>query len=472
MSLQIPITTPGLAAPGALPPAEPRPLPLEPTQNLALMVEIAQLRDDGGDDAVNDHNGAPTLPVSYNSFSSDELALVLAAIDIAIKNTQGKTAQQSIEHGRAQTGSANTSVLGQLTAASDAHQAVALAQKQQQAAVWVEKVASFIGASAAVVLASLAALEKGDEATPLLALAVGSAIAATAELAQQIQREAAPGSQPVSLESLIGEAAAAQLNLAALTPEARAQLTAAATALSLLVMQPELSSRLAEQAALANGQSADAAAQWRLGLTMADVVTTVVAMITVTVGGSIVLPADEPAAEAPTDQIDPAITAAAQRLAPLVGSDPQRPGQALHFAEGAEQQRAAAQRATQQATTHANDAAKLARQLTQLAQTVSAQVLHASRMAQAVANLAQDAGEDVGVSGQQIVKGLQREEQLRISSKAFDAQWAEQQQQSETQRERLRDVLAALQEGALMFSKAVADAGDQRANDVRHIVHG
>ncbi len=235
------------------------------------------------DDGVLDHNGAPALDLPLTEFSGDELALLLSALDTKIKDTQARTAKEGIELARVQKQTANTEMLDKIQEAIDQQKEAAEKEKSQKVWGWLGKIAAFIGAVAAVIVSAAATIVSGGVGAALLIVAVVGLVAATTDLASQINQEVNPGAEPFSLGSLIGDAIIQAMDDEGVDGTDRAAAAGLGAALGFLLMQPDLAGQMAEASALADGRSADFASGMRLGVMIAAVVFTVAMTIALTV---------------------------------------------------------------------------------------------------------------------------------------------------------------------------------------------
>ena len=415
---------PSLAAGGAISPLQ--------DWMRTLIDQIAKLDSTRSDDGVVDQNGAPTLETPIFDFSGDQLALLLAAMDTKIKDLQAKTAREGIEVARVQTETANTDMLEKLQEAIDEQAEAAAKEKENKVWGWIAKVAAFIGAIVAVVAAAAATVATGGAAAPLLVVAVIGAVAATVDLANQINQEVNPDAEPFTLGSLIGDAIIQAMDEEGIDGTDRAAASGLASAMGFLLMQPDLAGQMAEDSAIADGRSTEFAANMRMGVTIAAVVTTVIAMIVVTIasGGA----ASGSTASSATSGTSKAIdvgTKVADTTADVVSAADK--------------------------VKKASDAAQ--------------QVIKASKYIGAINGLAQGtAAVGGGVTGIQVAENQQQAENARAAAKEIEAMLLKLQDQTEEQTARLKEIIAALQEGMTMFTNMIAAAGDQRANIVRNQV--
>ena len=123
----------------------------------------------------------------------------------------------------------------------------------------------------------------GGVGAALLIVAVVGLVAATTDLASQINQEVNPGAEPFSLGSLIGDAIIQAMDDEGVDGTDRAAAAGLGAALGFLLMQPDLAGQMAEASALADGRSADFASGMRLGVMIAAVVFTVAMTIALTV---------------------------------------------------------------------------------------------------------------------------------------------------------------------------------------------
>jgi hypothetical protein len=235
------------------------------------------------DDGVVDHNGAPALDLPLTDFSGDQLALLLSALDTKIKDTQAKTAKEGIEAARVQKETANTEMLDKIQEAIDQQKEAAEKEKSQKVWGWLGKIAAFIGAVAAVLVSAVAAVASGGPGAALLIVAVIGLVAATTDLASQINQEVNPGAEPFSLGSLIGNAVIAQMDADGTDGKGRAAAAGLMAVVGMLLLQPDLSGQMAEVSALADGRSAEFASGMRMGMMVAAMVFTVAMTIALTV---------------------------------------------------------------------------------------------------------------------------------------------------------------------------------------------
>lgn len=426
-------TTATTGAPGALPGA----LNLNAPWVQELLGAALQLNNQDAEDGVVDANGAPSLPPSITDFSGDELALVLAAMDTKIKELQGKTAKEGIEAARQQTETANKKMLDKLQEAIDKQKEAEEKEKENKIWGWIGKIAAFIGAIVAVVAAAAATVASGGAATPLLAVAVLGLVAATVDLASQINQEVHPDAKPFTLGSLIGDAIIDAMDKAGIGGKDRAAASGLAAALGFILMQPDLAGQMAEDAAIANGVDPADAANIRLGVQIAAVVTTLVAMILLTIasggasGGS-----------------------AASNTATSV---------AKTAANSADDVASAATKAANSVDDVANAATK--------AQDAANKVIKASKFIQAGTQVVQGtAAIGGGVNTLQVGEMVRDADKARAAAKEIDAVLLQLQQQSDELTQRLKEIMNALQEGMAQFSQMIATAGDQRANQIKNLV--
>lgn len=397
-----------------------------------LVAATLALNQQSTDDGVVDDNGAPALPLPLNDFSGDQLALILAAIDTRMKDSQAKTAKEGIEAARARTESANKEIQSKLKDAIDEQKDAEGKEKQQKIWGWIGKIAAVIGAVVAVITTAAAAVVTGAAAAPLLALAVVGLVAATVDLASAINQEIYPDAAAFTLGSLIGDAIIGAMDKAGMGGEQRAGLSGAAAALGFMLMQPDLAGQMAEDSAIADGRSPDFAANLRMGVMIAGVVTTLVAMIVVTIASG---------------------GASSSNLA-----------------------NSAAKTGVQAADT-ASDAATMATKTADMASKatkavdMAAKINKAAKLIQGSASVVQgSAAIGSAVVSIQTAEDLKAAEEARADAKKLDAVVLGLQAQSEEQLQRLKDIIAALEEGMTQFSQMVAAAGDQRANQIRNLV--
>lgn len=164
-----------------------------------LVADMAELGRLQPDDGVVDANGAPTLALPLTDFSGDQLALMLAAIDSKVKESQAKTAKEGIEAARVRTEAQNKDIQEKMEEAIDKQKEADEKEKEQKIWGWVAKVAAVIGAIVAVVTAVAATIATGAAAAPLLALAVVGLVAAVVDLASAINQEVNPGAEAFTL---------------------------------------------------------------------------------------------------------------------------------------------------------------------------------------------------------------------------------------------------------------------------------
>lgn len=263
-------------------------VPLSATWMKELISSAVKLNQKDQSDGVTDTHGAPVLEAPVTDFGGDQLALILAALDTKIKEAQGKTAKEGIEAARQQTDSANKRMIGKLQEVIDKQKEAAEKEKENKVWGWIGKIAAVIGAIVAVVAAVALTVATGGAAAPLLALAVVGLVAATVDLASQINKEIHPDAKPFTLGSLIGDAIVEAMDKAGISGDGRVAASSFASALGFLLMQPDLAGQMAGDAAKANGASEAEIAKITMGVQIAAVVTSIVAMIVVTVasGGS------------------------------------------------------------------------------------------------------------------------------------------------------------------------------------------
>lgn len=389
-----------------------------------LVVAAIALNQQSTDDGVVDANGAPMLPLPLTDLSGDQLALILAAIDSKMKDAQAKTAKEGIEAARVRTESVNKEIQTQLQDAIDQQKEAEEKEKEQKVWGWISKVAAVIGAVVAVIAAAAVTVATGGAGAPLLALAAVGLVAATVDLASAINQEIHPDAEPFTLGSLIGDAIIEAMDEAGLEGQERAAYSGLAAGLGFLLMQPDLAGQMAEDSALADGRSAEFAANMKMGVMIAAVVTTLIAMIAITVasGGS------------------------------SAGSTAS----------------SAAKTGAQVADT-ATDAVNVASKTADMA----AKITKAAKAIQGVASVAQGVGAvGSGVVGLQVAEDVRDADQARAEAKEMDAVLLALQAQSEEQTQRLKDIIAALDDGMAQFSQMIAAAGDQRANQIRNMVRG
>ncbi|MBL8332220.1 MAG: type III secretion system translocon subunit SctE [Rubrivivax sp.] len=381
-------------------------------------------------DGVTNTEGAPVLEAPVVDFSGDQLALILAALDTKIKEAQGKTAKEGIEAARQQTESANKDMLEKLQEVIDKQKEAAEKEKENKVWGWIGKIAAVIGAIVATVAAVAATIATGGAAAPLLALAVVGLVAATVDLASQINQEVNPDAEPFTLGSLIGDAIIEAMDAAGLDGKERAVASGFGSALGFLLMQPDLAGQMAEDAAIADGMSAEDAAKLRMGVQIAAVVTTIVAMIAITIasGGA----SSGSTASSTASNVGKAAVNSADDVAAT----------ATKVADGAKK---------------ASDAAN--------------KVIKASKIIEGGTSVVQGtAGVAQGAIGIQVAEMTQDAEEARAAAKEIEAILLALQAQSEEQTQRLKEIIAALDEGMAQFSQMVAAAGDQRANQVKNLV--
>jgi hypothetical protein len=364
------------------------------------------------------------LPLPLTDLSGDQLALILAAIDSKMKNTQATTAKQGIEAARVRTEGVNKEIQTKLQDSIDKQKEAEEKEKEQKVWGWISKIAAVIGAVVAVIAAAAITVATGGAGAPLLALAAVGLVAATVDLASAINQEIHPDAEPFTLGSLIGDAIIEAMDEAGLEGQDRAAASGLAAGLGFLLMQPDLAGQMAEDSALADGRSAEFAANMKMGVMIAAVVTTIIAMIAITVasGGS---SAGSTASSAARTGVQVADTAA--------------------------------------------DAANVATKTADMA----AKITKAAKVIQGVASVAQGVGAvGSGVVGIQVAEDVRDADQARADAKEMDAVLLALQAQSEEQTQRLKDIIAALDEGMAQFSQMIAAAGDQRANQIKNMVRG
>ena len=390
-----------------------------------LVVAAVKLNTRSTGDGVIDGNGAPALEPSLVDYSGDELALMLAAIDGKIKEGQAKTAKEGIEAARQQKESANLEMQTKLQEAIDKQKEADQKAKSQKVWGWLGKIAAVIGAVIAVIAAAAATVASAGTAAPLLALAVVGLVAATVDLASQINQEIHPDAKPFTLGSLIGDAIVSAMDKAGISGEGRAVASGFSAALGFLLMQPDLAGQMAEDSAIADGRSPEFASHMRMGVMIAAIVTTVVAMIAITIasGGASSSNLGSTTAKAGMKAADVAL----------------------------------------KTTDVATDAARVAQ--------TAEKVIRASKVLAAFNGLVQGTTAiGAGATAIAVAEDTKAAEKARAEAKEIDAWLTQLQQQSEEQTSRLRDIITALQDGMAQFSDMIATAGDQRANAIRNLV--
>lgn len=393
----------------------------------------------GGKDGVTDANGAPVLDAPVVDFSGDQLALIMAALDTKIKEAQGKTAKEGIEAARQQTDSANKDMLKKLDEAIKKQKEAAEKEKESKVWGWIGKIAAVIGAIVATVAAVAATIATGGAAAPLLALAVVGLVAATVDLASQINQEIHPDAEPFTLGSLIGDAIIEAMDAAGISGDDRVAASSFASALGFLLMQPDLAGQMAGDAAKANGASEDEIAKITMGVQIAAVITTIVAMIAITIasGG-----AGGGNAASSTAKIG-------AQTADTVGD---------------------VANATQKTANAVEKVADTADKVKK-ASDAATKVIKAARILEGGTAVVQgSAGVATGAIGIQVAEITQDADKSRAEAKKIEAILAQLQAQSEEQTARLKEIIQALDEGMAQFSQMVAAAGDQRANQVKNLV--
>ena len=404
----------------------------------ALLDSVLELARRYGDDGVTDANGAPVLtPTLLTDFSGDELALMLAAIDGQIKQAQAKTAKEGIEAARQRTEAANQEMADKIQESIDQRNEAAEKAKSQKVWGWLSKIAAVIGAIVAVVTAAAATVVSGASASPLLALAVIGLVAATVDLASQINQEINPGAESFTLGSLIGNAVVAQMDRDGTDGQGRAAAAGSMVVVAFLLMQPDLAGQMAETSALADGRSADFASGLRLGITIAAVITTVVAMIVSTVASG---------------------GASSSNVANTTGKT---------LREVSDDVMRELADVGEQVADAVLDSVDVISDVTRAAQKILANAKYVQAVNGAVMGVA-SVGQ--GITGVMAATDQRDAEQARADAKALEAVLLQLQAQSEEQMQRLKEIIAALDEGMSQFSQMIAAAGDQRANLVRHQV--
>jgi hypothetical protein len=404
-----------------------------------LIGAALKLNTQGKTGDVVDANGAPALPAAITDFSGDQLALLLAAIDTKIKEAQGKTAKEGIEAARQQTDSANKTMLTKLQDAIDKQKEAAEKEKENKVWGWIGKIAAVIGAIVAVVAAVALTVATGGAAAPLLALAVVGLVAATVDLASQINKEIHPDAKPFTLGSLIGDAIVEAMDKAGISGDDRVAASSFASALGFLLMQPDLAGQMAGDAAKANGASQDEITKITMGVQIAAVITTIIAMIAITIasGGSSSGSAASSAAKVGTEAVD-------------VGTD-----------------------AVNMGTKTANTVEKAVDTADKVKKAADAanKVIKASRYIEVGSGIVQGtAAVGQGVVTMQVADITKQADTARADAKKIDALLIQLQQQSEEQMQKLKEIISAMQEGMTQFSQMIAAAGDQRANQVKNLV--
>lgn len=357
-----------------------------------------------GADGLPGAGSAPALDEPTMDFSGDSLALVLSSLDSKCKEAQARTAMTGIEVTHKQRDAASAARIEKLKEALQRASEAQSAAKCGKVWGWLGKVAAFIGAMVAVVAATAATVATGGTAAPLLVMALLGAAAATVDLASQINQEVHPDAKPFTLGSLIGDAIIKAMDDAGLHGKGRAALAGMASALGFLLMQPDLAGQMAEDSALADGASKEAAARIRMGVAIAAVVTTLIAMIAITVASG---------------------GAGGGQLA----------GEASQMV---------------------NAAHKLSR---------AAQYVQAATSV--VAGTAAIGG---GVAAIGVAKDKEAADHARASAKELEALLLKLQKMAEEQTERLKEVMAAMEESWRMFSSMIAAGCDQRTRIARNLV--
>jgi len=248
-----------------------------------------QTHPDG--DTVTHANGSPRLEPPQADFSGDQLALVLAAVDMKIKDGQMRVAKQGIEALQSQKASANKDMLAKLADAAK-HQASAQTQnKVLKVLGWIGLVAAVAGSVAAVAAAVAVAVVTAGTGAELVPLAIAgamvviagaTAIAVGFDLASQINQAVHPDAPPFSMGSVLGDLLDKVMNLDGMPPFERVAVLGAASLLGFLLMQPDMAGALAEKAALVAGANPDLASKIHLGFQIACTITSVIGMVALT----------------------------------------------------------------------------------------------------------------------------------------------------------------------------------------------
>lgn len=410
------------------------------------MQEVLELQRRSQGDEVYEDNGAPALAPALHDFSGDELALVLMALDTKMKETQARTSKEGIELARQQKDSANEAMLDKLQEAIDAREQAEEKEKSQKVWGWIGKVAAFIGAVAGVIVAAATAVVSGGVGVALLAIAVVGLVAATMDLASAINQEVNPGAEPFTMGSLIGDAVIAQMDADGTGGKGRAAASGMMVVVGLLLMQPDLVGQMSADAAIADGRSAEFAADLKMGMMFTAIAVTLVATIVLTIasGGA----SSSNAANFTAKSVQKATDAAAKGLDAVTDA-------------------ASAARHVKDVVDKALAAYNTAQKIVQN----STRVYTAGLALRSVASVTQGVSQvGSGATAIAVAADEQDAAEARAMAKTIEAQIAKLSAQSEEQTERLRKIIEALQEGTQMFTQMVSMAADQRANTARNLV--
>lgn len=150
---------------------------------------------------LNDANGAPRIDGVALSFSEDDMALVLTALQSKVMDGQIKTAQKSLDANKQKLSAQQEQSLKKLAEAVEKCKQQQAKQKTNSILNWFKKALTFVGAVVGAVVAVAAAVASGGAAIPLAVLACAMAVNATLSLIKDIA--SANGKNPPWLDNLV-----------------------------------------------------------------------------------------------------------------------------------------------------------------------------------------------------------------------------------------------------------------------------
>ena len=150
---------------------------------------------------LNDANGAPRIDGVALSFSEDDMALVLTALQSKVMDGQIKTAQKSLDANKQKLSAQQEQSLKKLAEAVEKCKQQQAKQKTNSILNWFKKAITFVGAVVGAVVAVAAAVASGGAAIPLAVLACAMAVNATLSLIKDIA--SANGKNPPWLDNLV-----------------------------------------------------------------------------------------------------------------------------------------------------------------------------------------------------------------------------------------------------------------------------
>ncbi|MBW7899919.1 MAG: type III secretion system translocon subunit SctE [Rhodocyclaceae bacterium] len=164
--------------------------------------ELVQLASTlGAQPGISNGNGAPSIGNVTLNFSPEDMAAALLVLQGKTQDAQLRTAREGLESSRLKMQDQNERALAKINDWIKSCESAGAKDKAGGVMGWVAKIAGFVGALMATVVAGVAAVATGGAAAPLLALSIMGLIGATMGLASHISQEC--GGPPLELSSLM-----------------------------------------------------------------------------------------------------------------------------------------------------------------------------------------------------------------------------------------------------------------------------